>query len=144
MERKHRATGRKPPGGRRPGAGRPAGSNNALELGEVRALKALGLRVPEGASENQRAYALHTESRIIDVMEGKVAAGIAMAVLKAASTLREEQLGPVKQKVEHSFGDMTDEQLQARYSALVAKGAATATEAAEPGPTSSTEPEDAP
>lgn len=113
-------------GGKRAGAGRPAGSKNTHPLGTVRALKALGLRIPEGATEEQREYALHTESRIIAVMQGEVEPSIALAVLKAASTLREEQLGPVKQKVEHSFEQLTDEQLEARYRALVASAVASA------------------
>lgn len=123
MPRNYKPNGR-PNGGKRAGAGRPEGSKNALPLGEVRALKALGLRIPEGASADEQDYALHTESRIIAVMQGEVHPSLAMAVLKAASTLREEQLGPVKQKVEHSFDALTDEQLEARYRALVVAGSA--------------------
>lgn len=139
MPRNYKPNGR-PNGGRREGSGRPAGSKNTLGLGEVRALKALGLRVPEGASEEQRTYALHTESRIIDVMSGDVSPALAMAVLKAATALREEQLGPVKQRVEHSFDGLTDEQLEAKYRAVLARaaaeqisdGAGTTAKAAEP------------
>jgi len=92
-----------------------------LELGEVSALKAAGLRVPDNATEAQRALADWCQQRIIDVVAGNVFHKLAPSVLGGAKSLREEICGPVKQKVEHSFSDMTDEQLEAKYRALVAK-----------------------
>lgn len=97
-KRKHRATG-KPRGGARSGAGRREGSTNALRLGEVRAVKAAGLRVPETASEAERKLADRAQQRIIDVMEEKVGFLKMPHVLKAAATLREEICGPVSKKV---------------------------------------------
>lgn len=119
-DRKHRATGKPPPGGKRPGAGRPPGSTNALPYGVVQAMKALNLRVPEGRPEPEKAVANRAFERIIDVMEEKVPFKDAPGVLKAASILREEICGPVKQRIEHSFNDATDEQLQAKKAELLA------------------------
>lgn len=97
-DRKHRATG-KPRGGTRDRAGRPTGSTNALELGEVRGVKALGLRVPEGAAPDVRALADRAQQRIIDVMEGDVEPFAASTILKAATHLREETCGPIAKQV---------------------------------------------
>lgn len=124
LDRKHRATGKKPPGGKRAGAGRKPGPN-ALGYGEVAAVKAAGLRVPESASEAERALADRCQERLIDVMEGKVFHKLAPSVLGAARHLREEICGPMKQRVEHSFDGLTDEQLEAKYRALMAKEAPT-------------------
>jgi hypothetical protein len=111
----------KPNGGKRQGAGRPAGSKNTLELGEVRAIKAAGLRIPEHATEEQRNLADRAQQRIIDVMEEGVHYLSATSVLKAATHLREEICGAVKQKVEHSLNNLTDEELAAQYRAALAK-----------------------
>lgn len=120
MKRKHVATG-KPRGGNRKRAGRPVGSKSALGYGETSAVKAAGLRVPEAATKEQRALADRCQERIIDVMEGKVFHKLATPVLGAAKALREEICGPLKQRVEHSFDGLTDEQLEAKYRALTAK-----------------------
>lgn len=112
-------------GGKRSGAGRKPGSKNTLGYGQVKALLAVGMRVPEGASDQQKAIADRAQERILHVMEGLVNFKLAQPVLKAATHIREEICGPVRQRVEHSFGEMTDEQLEARYSALVAAGTAT-------------------
>lgn len=123
MKRKHVATG-KPRGGAREGAGRKEGSRNALALGEVRALKSLRVRVPENAPPELADVADEAFSAIVGVMRAEVFdPGMAQARLRAAAMVREEVCGPIKQKVEHSFSEMSDEQLEARYSALVAKGA---------------------
>lgn len=144
MKRKHVATG-KPKGGKREGSGRPEGSTNALALGEVAAVKAAGLRVPESATPAQRDLADRALQRIAAVMEEKVGAFASTAVLKASTHIREEICGALKQKVEHTFDGVTDEQLEARYRELVAKGTATATHAFPPqaGPTESAVPEGA-
>lgn len=103
--RKHRATGRKPPGGARPGAGRPKGSSNALPYGAVQALKAVSLRVPEGASPAAKALADRALHRVVDVLEERVDFKLAAPVLKAATIIREEVCGPLPTKLEHSGPD---------------------------------------
>lgn len=120
MARKYVPSGR-PNGGNRPGSGRPAGTKNALALGEVAAVKAAGLRVPESATQAQRELADRALQRIAAVMEEKVGAFASTSVLKAAAHLREEICGAVKQKVEHTFDGQTDEQLQAKLAAILAK-----------------------
>lgn len=120
-KRKHRATGKKPPGGARPGAGRPQGSTNALGLGEARAVKALRLRVPESTPAPLADVADEAFGAIVGVMRAEYFdAGMAQARLRAAAMVREEVCGPVKQRVEHSFEGLTDEQLEARFKALTA------------------------
>lgn len=89
-------------GGKRPGAGRPPGSSNALEYGEVKALRVAGLRVPKDASDEARKLADYAQARIIDVMAGEVDSFAAGNVLKAATHLRSEICGPVAQKTEIS------------------------------------------
>jgi hypothetical protein len=101
-KRRHRATGKRPPGGSRPGAGRPQGSSNTLEYGEVRALKAVRLRVPTGATPELEHLAGRALERIVDVMEERVSSFQARAVLSAATRIREEACGPLAQKLEHS------------------------------------------
>lgn len=56
-------------------------------------------------------------------MEEKVGAFASTAVLKASTHIREEICGAVKQKVEHSgsLETLTDEQLHARYLAVLEK-----------------------
>lgn len=98
--RPHRATGRKPPGGARPGAGRPEGTSNALPYGTVQAIKALNLRVPEGASDAAKALANRALERVVDVLEEAVDYRQSGAVLKAATMVREEICGPMAQKHE--------------------------------------------
>jgi hypothetical protein len=92
-------------GGKRPGAGRPAGSKNALGYGEVKALKAAGLRVPEKAPEAHRELADEALGAMIDVMRGDVSYLQAPAVLKAATAIRAEICGPVPTKLEHTGAD---------------------------------------
>lgn len=58
---------------------------------------------------------------IAAVMRGQVHYLEAQSRLKAATRVREEVGGPLTQKVEHSFSELTDEQLEARYRALVAE-----------------------
>lgn len=100
-KRKHRATGAGR-GGRREGAGRPSGTTNALGMGEVRAVKACRLRVPETATPEQAELADRALQRVIDVMEEQVPYQRATSVLGAAARIREEVCGPVKQKHEVS------------------------------------------
>jgi hypothetical protein len=104
-KRKHRATGSKPPGGARPGAGRPAGATSALEYGEVKAVKAAGLRVPEAAPKEYRELADEALGVLIDVMRGDANFLKAPIQLKAATRLREEICGPLAQKLEHTGKD---------------------------------------
>lgn len=89
-------------GGKRDGAGRPEGSNNTLRYGEVKAIRAANLRLPEGADEESHELAGRALQRIADVMECRVSHLHAGNVLKAATRLREEVCGPVAQKLEHS------------------------------------------
>lgn len=109
-KRKHVATGRKPPGGRRPGAGRPAGTRNALPLGTVQAVKAMRLRVPDGTPYEAAELADEALGTVVEVMRGNVWYQAAGPRLKAATVLREEICGPLAQKVEHS-GTVTLEHL---------------------------------
>lgn len=92
-------------GGKREGAGRPRGSTNALPLGTVAALKALRLRVPEGAAPEVAEVAGRCLERVADVLEGKVHFTDAGHVLKAAAMLREELCGPIAQKLQHTGAD---------------------------------------
>lgn len=126
-KRAHRATGSKPPGGARPGAGRKPGSKGVLPYGHVQAVKALNWRVPESAPEPAKEVAQRSWDRIVDVLEERVGFQEAGHVLKAATIIREEICGPLKQRVEHSFSDMTDEQLEAKKAELLAKWAASGT-----------------
>ena len=92
---------RKGRGGRRPGAGRPQGSRNVLPTGAVKAIKSLGLRIPETATPEEAALANRALDRIVAVMDEQVSAfgGGAFAVLTAARAVREEICGPVVKKV---------------------------------------------
>ncbi|RKH09007.1 hypothetical protein D7X74_30460 [Corallococcus sp. CA047B] len=103
--RKHRATGRKPPGGARPGAGRPKGTRNALPYGAVQAVEAVSLRVPASAEPAAKALADRAFQRVVDVLEERVGFQQAGHVLKAATIIREEVCGPLAQKLEHSGPD---------------------------------------
>ncbi len=111
-------------GGRRAGAGRPPGISEPLPRGVVAAIKAARLRVPEDASPEIAQLAGRALERIVDVMEDECGQG-ALAVLSAARVIREEICGPAKQKVEHSFSGLTDEQLEAKKAALLAKWSGT-------------------
>lgn len=123
LERKHRPTG-KPRGGSRPGTGRPPGSTNALELGEVKALKSLRWRVPDEAPKEVAEVADEAFQALVDVMRERPMVGydrdgrpIALVAdrkdkLKAALALREEVCGPVARKVEVT-GKLSLEQLLA-------------------------------
>lgn len=97
-KRPHRATGKKPPGGARPGAGRKPGATNALPYGAIKAVRAVNLRVPEGAPPEVAELANRALQRVVDVMEGRVKVDSG-GVLKAATLLREEVCGPVAQKL---------------------------------------------
>ncbi len=120
MKRKHIATGKKR-GGKRKGAGRQPGPN-ALGYGEVKAIKAAGLRVPESATPEQRELADECLGTMTSVMRGKVHHLLAPHRLKASTAIREEICGAVKQKIEvNNLDGLTDEQLQARLDALLAK-----------------------
>jgi len=88
-------------GGKRPGAGRRPGPN-VLAYGEVKAVKAAKLRLPEGADEESQQLAGRSLQRIVDVMEARVSHLHAGNVLKAATRLREEVCGPLTQKVDVS------------------------------------------
>lgn len=92
-------------GGKRPGAGRPLGSKNVLGLGEVKALKAAGLRVPKDAPEGHRELADEALQRIVDVMRGDVSYLEAGGVLKASTHIRAEICGELTKKVEASGPD---------------------------------------
>lgn len=105
MGRKHVATGQRPPGGKRPGAGRPKGSANTLELGEVKALKAIRLRVPKDADPEVAQLADRALQRIVEVMEEGVSPLHSRAVLAAATRIREEACGPLTQRLEHTGAD---------------------------------------
>lgn len=123
MARKHRATG-KPKGGKRAGAGRHKGESNALPLGWVGAIKSLKRHLPEDAPKDARKLDERTFQRMCDVMEERVFFKDAPNVLKVSMALRDELHGAQAQKTEHSFSDMTDEQLRARYRALTEKAEA--------------------
>ncbi len=99
-KRKHRATGRKAPGGRRPGAGRPNGTKNALPLGAVSAIRSLKLRVPQGAPHEVAELAGEALETVVDVMRGKAGRG-AFFRLMAAKELRLETCGPHPTRLEH-------------------------------------------
>lgn len=103
-KRKHRKTGA-PRGGARSGAGRTEGSTNALGLGEVRAVKAAGLRVPDGAPKEQRELANEALGTIIDVMRGSIGFVEAPMRLKASAHIREEICGPVAKQVNLAGND---------------------------------------
>jgi hypothetical protein len=90
---------------RSPPGGRPRGSKNVLGLGEVKALKAAGLRVPKDAPEGHRELADEALQRIVDVMRGDVSYLEAGSVLKASTHLRSEICGEVTKKVEASGPD---------------------------------------
>lgn len=126
-KRKHVATGKRPPGGLRERAGRPKGKQNSLEYGEVAAIAATKLRVPEAADPAVKQLAARALVRIADVMEEGVWEKQGRNVLAAATRIREEACGPLAQKVEHSgrlqLENLTDEQLKARLDALTAKAA---------------------
>lgn len=103
--RKHRATGQKPPGGAREGSGRPEGSKNTLAYGEVKAIKAAGLRVPATATPEAKELADEALGIVADIMRGGVSYLTASHQLKAATRIREEVCGPLAQKLEHSGPD---------------------------------------
>lgn len=105
MSRKHRTTGKRPPGGPRAGAGRPKGIKDGLEHGEVKALRVSRLRVPAGASPEAAELADASLQRLVDVMLERVDPFMAGHVLKSAIRLREEVCGPIAQKHEHTGAD---------------------------------------
>lgn len=71
-------------------------------MGEVKAVKAARLRVPEGTPEEHAQLAEEAKDQIVAVMRGEVGFKSAPHVLKAATTLRQEICGPVPQKLEHT------------------------------------------
>lgn len=92
-------------GGKRPGAGRPQGSTNTLEYGEVAAVAAAKLRVPEEADPAVQFIAGRALVRMLEVMEAKVWEKQARNVLAAATRVREEACGPLAQKLQHTGTD---------------------------------------
>lgn len=92
-------------GGKREGSGRKAGGRNALQIGEVQALKTLRHRVPDGAPPEAGAFADEAFGTIVKVMRGEVSFTEATARLKASTYIREEICGPVAQKLQHSGPD---------------------------------------
>ncbi len=126
-KRKHRATGKKPPGGARQGAGRPKGGTNAMEYGEVAAIAATKLRPPPpDAPPEVHKLAARALQRIVHVMEEGVWYQNGRNVLAAATRVREEACGLLTQKVEHKveLESLTDEQLEAKHKALLDRIAA--------------------
>lgn len=133
MARNYRSNG-KPNGGKREGAGRPSGSTNSLEYGEVRAVKAAGLRVPEAATPEQRELADEALGVIVELMRGEVRkrkrpknddVEVIPVPLdlrgRMAVRVREEVCGELKQTVRvEGLEQLTDEQLQARLASLLA------------------------
>lgn len=98
-----RADGRKSGrGGARPGAGKPRGTKQILEYGQVKAVKAAGLRIPEGTPQEAREVADESLGVIIEAMRGQLGYLDGPFRLKAAAMLREEICGPVKQRFEHT------------------------------------------
>lgn len=111
-KRTHRATGA-PRGGERPGAGRPEGTQNVLEYGEVRAVKAAGLRLPKNVTAEHAALADEALETIVSIMRGKVkvnfeelAEGFRPVPVELQSRMairvREEICGPLAQKIQHT------------------------------------------
>lgn len=92
QKRKHRATGKKPPGGTRYGAGRPSGPQ-VLSNAEVQAVHAAKLRVPAGAAQVAKDLAAESLVTMANVMRGGVSFVEAPVRLKAAAMLREEVCG---------------------------------------------------
>jgi hypothetical protein len=92
-------------GGKRPGAGRPKGSRNALERGEVQALKALRRRVPKDAEPGDVALADEARDVILQAMRGGIHWQECPPRLKAATWVREEVCGPRPTKIEASGPD---------------------------------------
>lgn len=98
--RKHRATGKKAPGGKRAGAGRPEGTKNVLPLGAVSALRVGLKRVPDDAIPEERELASLAMGRITDVLMERVSPFSAFAVLQAGKHIREEICGKVADKLD--------------------------------------------
>lgn len=74
-------------------------------MGTIQAIKALNLRVPEGATDAARALANRALERVVDVLEEGVDFRQAGSVLKAATIIREEVCGPMAQKHEVGGAD---------------------------------------
>lgn len=104
-KRRHRATGKKPPGGARPGAGRPLGVKNVLELGEAQAIKALRWKVPESTPAPIADAAGEAFFRIVEVMRGDSYVADPANTLRAAFRVRDEACGQPTQRVEHTGKD---------------------------------------
>lgn len=115
-------------------------------------MKAAGLRVPESATTDQRELADEALGVIVELMRGEVrklrrpedkaVESIPVPLdlrARMAVRVREEVCGELKQKVElsGSLDTLTDEQLQARLAALLAKAHDFPQQA---GPTDSTVP----
>lgn len=93
--RKHRATGRPPPGGKRDGSGRPKDAPNLLEYGETSAIRAMKLRVPKDASYEEEQLAGEAFENLVKVMRGEVLPDMAAHVRNAAKDVREEICKPI-------------------------------------------------
>lgn len=76
-----------------------------MPRGTTQAASACRLRVPPGASSEAAALADRALQRMVDVMELEVAGRGAMAVLLAATRIREEVCGPVPRRLETSGPD---------------------------------------
>jgi hypothetical protein len=97
-KRKHVATGKRPPGGKREGAGRPPGGA-LLEYGESSAIRAMKLRLPADAPEEHVQLAGEALETIIKVMRGEVSSLDAANRRNAAKDLREEICKPIPKPV---------------------------------------------
>lgn len=109
-KRKHRATGKKAPGGRRPGAGRPPGAKSILPEGAVSAIRAANLRLPADAHPAAAEMAQRALERLADVLDDRVPSARVFGLLKAVAMAREEVCGPLATKVEVT-GRLSLEQL---------------------------------
>jgi hypothetical protein len=74
-------------------------------LGEVKAIRSMRLRVPDGASPEVADLAGEALEKLVAVMREQVDYTQASHVLKAATRIREETCGPLAQKVEHTGKD---------------------------------------
>lgn len=97
-KRKHVATGKKPPGGKRAGSGRTPGPN-LLEYGESSAIRAMKLRLPEDATPEAVQLAGEALEVMVKVMRGEVCSEDAPHRRNAAKDIREELCKPIPKQV---------------------------------------------
>lgn len=112
-KRKHTATGKKPPGGKRPGAGRPEGKN-LLEYGESSAIRAMKVRLPADATHEQEQLAGEAFETLVRVMRGEVDPEMAPHRRNAAKDVREEICKPIAKQL--NLADADGEKLQVSVS----------------------------